>query len=296
MPLVTVVIPAYNAEKTLHETIESVLHQTLNDIEVVVVDDGSTDRTAAVTAHFGNLVRCISTPNGGVAAARNLGLGASEARYVAFLDSDDQWEPDKLRRQVEILEAQPDAVGCYTGIRRVDDKQGTIGATAGKAYPDLCRALLLLSGVVNVSSAMVRRSVAPEFDPRFSQCADWDYFLRLSNRGRLVAIPDLLVRYRAAPGRMSSNISLLEHDTFAVLDAFFASPLGNPYRHLRRQIYSNHWIILSGSYLHAGRLASSLRSLGAGLAQYPPNARRAAGAPLRWLRRLGAIAPWPVKP
>lgn len=286
MPVVSVVIPAYNAERTLGSTLESALGQTLDDVEVIVVDDGSTDTTAALASGIGHPVRCISIPNGGVSNARNVGIEAALGRYVAFLDADDQWEAEKLERQAALLDADPDIGGSYTGIQRVDDDQRTIGTAPAAPYPDLCRALLLYSGVVNMSSSMVRRSLAPLFDRRFSQCADWDYFLRLSRLTRVVPIPDLLVRYRSSPGRMSSDIGLLERDTFAVLDSFFAGPLGERYRHMHRRIYSNHWMILSGSYLHAGNPASSLRCLATGLTLYPPNARRPIGAPFRWARRL----------
>lgn len=291
MPIVSVVIPAYNAERTLADTVESVLAQTLDDVETLIVNDGSTDGTAALANRFGGPVRCLSTANGGVSTARNVGIGAARGRYVAFLDADDQWETQKLQRQVELLEADPDIGVAYTGIRRVDDEQQTVGSVPAVAFPDLCRALLLYSGVVNISSSVVRRSLAPMFDPRFSQCADWDFFLRLSLVTRFVAISDLLVRYRTSPGRMSSDVGLLERDTFAVLDSFFAGPLADDYRPLQRRVYSNHRMILSGSYLHAGNTAATLRSLVAGLALYPPNGGRALGAPLRWLRRAAAGAP-----
>ncbi len=294
-PLVSVVIPAYNAERTLGDTVDSALAQSLGDLEVVVVDDGSNDATASIARRFGAPVRCISVPNGGVSTARNLGIDAAQGRYVAFLDADDQWEPEKLLRQVDRLEADPDAGAGYTGIRRVDDAQQTVGESPARVYPDLCEALLLFSGVVNMSSSIVRRSLAPTFDPRFSQCADWDYFLRLSRLTRFVAIPDLLVRYRSSPGRMSSDIGLLERDTFAVLDSFFAGPLGDAYRPLRRHIYSNHRMILAGSYLHAGKPAASLRSVAAGLALHPANARRPLGAPSRWVRRLATTRPMPAR-
>lgn len=291
MALVSVVIPAFDAERTLAATVDSVLAQTLDDIEVLVVDDGSKDATAAVAGAFGDPVRCIFTSNGGVSRARNVGIETAQGRYVAFLDADDLWEADKLQRQVEGLEADPEAGASYTGIRRIDDDLRTVGESPARAYPDLCLALLLLSGVVNMSSSVVRRSLAPMFDPRFSQCADWDYFLRLSRLTRFLAVPDLLVRYRTSPGRMSSDIGLLERDTFAVLDSFFAGPHGGDHQHLRRRVYSNHRMILSGSYLHAGNRAASLRSLAAGLALYPANARRPLGAPVRWLRRLAAGQP-----
>jgi len=295
MPLVSVVIPAYNAGRTLADTVESVLAQTLDDLEILVVDDGSTDATATVAGGFGGPVRCISKANGGVSSARNTGVEAAQGRYVAFLDADDLWESDKLERQVEILESDPEAGACYTGIRRVDDGLQTVGESPAKTYPDLCRALLLFSGVVNISSSVVRRSLAPLFDLRFSQCADWDYFLRLSAMTRLVAIPDLLVLYRSSPGRMSSDVGLLERDTFAVLDSFFAGPLSDRYEQLWRRIYSNHWMILSGSYLHAGDMTASLRALASGLRLYPANAGRPLGAPLRWLRRLTAGQPMPAR-
>jgi glycosyltransferase involved in cell wall biosynthesis len=288
---VSVVIPAYNAERTLGDTIRSVLDQTFQDLEIIVVNDGSQDATAEIARGFGQRVQCISTPNGGVSRARNLGIDAAEGSFLTFLDADDQWEHDKLARQVRLLADRPDAGGAYTGFKRVDDSQRTIGEAPARFYSDLCEALLLFSGLVNMSSLLIRRSFDTQFDPRFSQCADWDYCLRLSKVTTLVAIPDLLVRYRSSPGRMSSDIGLLEHDSFAVLDSFFSGPLADNYRHLRQRVYSNHRMILAGSYLHAGNLKSSLRNLGLGLALYPPNARRPLGAPLRWARRLAAGRP-----
>ena len=291
MPVVSVVIPAYNAARTLGDTVRSVLDQTFDDLEVVVVDDGSRDSTAAVAGGFGEPVRCISTPNGGVSRARNVGIEAARGRYLAFLDADDLWDADKLRRQVELLDASPETGGAYTGFRRVDDAGTTLREKPAAHYDDLCEAQLLYSAVVNTSTVLVRRPLSPAFDPCFSQCADWDYFLRLSLVTRLVAIPDVLVGYRLSPGQMSSDIARLERDTFGVLDSFFATPAGDGYRHLRRRVYSNHWMILSGSYLHDGRLASSLRCLVYGLRLYPANARRPLGAPARWARRRAAGHP-----
>jgi len=286
--VVSVVIPAYNAEKTLGLTLESVLAQSLDDVEVIVVDDGSTDGTAAVANGVGRPVRCISMHNGGVSKARNTGIDAATGRYVAFLDADDLWEPSKLQLQVERLDADPVAGASYTGFKRVDDDLNTLSKVPAVSYPDLCQALLLFSAVAKISSSMVERSLPIRFDPRFSQCADWDYLLRVSQVTRFCAIPDLLVSYRCSPGQMSSDIGLLERDTFAVLDAFFSGALGDPYRHMRRQIYSNHWMILSGSYLHSGNVAASIRSLGLGLTLHPANVRRPLGAPVRWMRRVAA--------
>ena len=96
MPKVTVIIPAYNAEKFIEQTINSVLAQTFQDFEIIVIDDGSKDKTAEIINSYGFLVRCIQTTNGGVSRARNLGINNALGEYIAFLDSDDLWEPTKL--------------------------------------------------------------------------------------------------------------------------------------------------------------------------------------------------------
>ncbi|MGI8668594.1 MAG: glycosyltransferase family 2 protein, partial [Aridibacter sp.] len=104
-PLVSVIIPAYNAEQFISQTIESVLGQTLKDFEIVVVDDGSTDETAGIAESYGAPVRCIRKTNGGVSRARNTGIEHAVGKYIAFLDADDLWEPTKLEKQVALLDA-----------------------------------------------------------------------------------------------------------------------------------------------------------------------------------------------
>jgi glycosyltransferase involved in cell wall biosynthesis len=267
--------------------VESVLAQTHRDVEVIVVDDGSTDGTADVAESFGPPVACHRTPNRGVSAARNLGTECAQGGFIAFLDADDGWAPTKLERQVGLLEERPDVGLCFTGAHRVDGELRVLEEIRAHDYPDFCEALLLYSQVVTAccSSFMARREVLAEtegFDSRFSQCADWDLMLRLSLRTRFAPIPEPLVLYRAAAGNMSSDIGLLERDTFAVLDRFFAGDAGR-YRRLRRRVYSNHWLYVSGSYLHDGQPRQALRCLTAGLALNPLNVRQA--VPSNWLRR-----------
>jgi glycosyltransferase involved in cell wall biosynthesis len=108
-PLVSVVIPAYNAERHIVEALEGVLAQTYRPVEIVVVDDGSTDATAEAVRRFGPRVRFTTQINAGAGAARNRGVAMATGRYIAFLDADDSWPPEKLARQVEILEQNP---GC----------------------------------------------------------------------------------------------------------------------------------------------------------------------------------------
>jgi len=107
-PLITVIIGAYNAERYLAEAIESVLAQTHPNLELIVVDDGSTDRTGEIAESYGEPVRCIRQRNGGMAASRNRAIPEARGDYLAFLDADDRFPPDKLERQLAVFEAQPE--------------------------------------------------------------------------------------------------------------------------------------------------------------------------------------------
>ena len=290
MPEVSVVIPAYNAQRYVGETLRSVLAQTFRDFEVIVVDDGSTDGTAAIVDAFGPPVRRLHQANAGVSRARNAGTAAARAGLIAFVDADDLWEPTKLEKQVELLRARPDVGFCYAGVQRIDAAGQVRQVEPARDFAELCRELLLNSCVITsaCSAMLIRREVLGQvggFDPAFSQCADWDFLIRLSQVARGAAVPEPLVRYRTFAGNMSSDVSHLERDTFAVLDKFFASPAGRAFASLRRRCYSNHWMILSGSYLHAGRLGASLRALARGLALAPANIKRALGLPARWVAR-----------
>lgn len=296
MPEVSVVIPAYNAQRTLGKTLESVFSQSFDDLEVIVIDDGSTDSTSRIAGSTGDpRVRVVRVANGGVARARSLGIHEARGEFISFLDADDIWRPSKLARQVTLLRARPEVGMCFTAAVRVDDDMRRLEEIPAREQEDYCAALLLKSVIISgsCSSGMVRRAVALNiggFDSSFSQCADWDFWLRLSRVTDFAPIREPLVLYRTSGGNMSRNIALLERDTLAVLDKFFADPASTPYLRLYSRAYSNHLMICSGSYLHAGQLWASLRCLGRSLAAHPGNIRRPLGLPKRWIRRLTTTA------
>ena len=115
--LISCIVPVYNGEKYLGEAIESVLRQEIEPTEIVVVDDGSTDSTAMVIAAFGDRVRFLRQMNQGPAAARNLGVGAARGEFIAFLDADDLWRPNKLHRQMERFRDRPELDICVTHVQ-----------------------------------------------------------------------------------------------------------------------------------------------------------------------------------
>ncbi len=143
MPAVSVIIPTYNSAHFVVEAVESVLAQTWQDLEIVVIDDGSTDETAAVMTRFGPPVRYIQQRNGGVAVARNKGIRESSGKYIAFLDADDTWLPEKLEKQIELLEKDQDARACYSAYSSVSSDLQPLGICRsirhGSAIEDLSR-------------------------------------------------------------------------------------------------------------------------------------------------------------
>ena len=161
---VAVVIPAYNAEETLAETLESVLAQTHTALDVVVVDDGSTDDTRQIAETFAQRdprVRVLSRPNGGVARARNTGIAATTAEFVAPVDADDLWHPKKIARQLAVMRAGGPELGfVYTPFRNIDKQSRVIGNSGiGPFHGWVYLRLILLNFVGNGSSLLIRRVV-----------------------------------------------------------------------------------------------------------------------------------------
>ena len=140
MPKISVIIPSYNCEAYIGETIDSVLNQTFKDIELIVVDDGSTDRTPEIVAAYGASVRLITQANAKVCAARNRGIREAKGEYICLMDHDDYWFPDKLARQLAVFEANSDVCTVYSAfIRWHADVRGHFPAPASfdtTSYPD----------------------------------------------------------------------------------------------------------------------------------------------------------------
>lgn len=187
MPLVSVIIPAYNAKQYLGETIRSVQGQSLTDLELIVVDDGSKDGTGDWVRETFPAVRCITQPNGGVSSARNKGLTLAQGEFIAFLDADDNWHPDKLRLQMALMQQYPDALLCRTDI--VETPFGTpppaLVSDEAAAIPHSLHTTLyesLLNPYFSTSTVMVRRraiELAGVFDTSLKIAEDVDFYLRV---------------------------------------------------------------------------------------------------------------------
>ncbi len=222
-PRISVVIPAYNCVATVAETIQSVLDQTFEDVEVLVINDGSTDATLETVSAFGDpRVRVHSFENGGLAVSRNRGIALARGEFVAFLDADDLWTPDKLADQLAALEAHPEAALAYSLTDHIDMQGNYLGLCShhfvnGDVYAELMKFCFLACG----SNPLVRKSVLDEvggFDPVFNPAEDWDLWLRIARRFPFVGVPKPQILYRLNAFSMSSNVQKMEQSILRVLD------------------------------------------------------------------------------
>lgn len=291
-PKVSVIIPSYNATRFVKTTIDSVLAQTFQDFEIVVVDDGSTDNTKEVLQDYGDKIRYLYKENGGVSKARNYGIENAVGKYIAFLDADDVWMPEKLEKQVELLEANEEIGLCYAATQKVDEELNYLSSISANAYKDYTESLLLNLNIVagSCSSAMVRRDIISQtdgFDSKFSTYADWEMWLRLSLLTKFAPINEELVKYRIVAGSMSSKPEVTKRDALGVLEKFFNLPnLPEKYKRLKNKAFSNNLMIVSGEFLHNRNFGESLSCMWQGLKLYPQNIARPLGMPFRFAKRL----------
>ena len=211
-PKVSVVIPVFNRPAAVRRAIESVLAQTCQDFEIIVVDDGSTDETPAAVAGLADPRMTVirHERNRGGSAARNTGIQAGSAPYVAFLDSDDEWLQSKLERQLEVFDRAEEEVGLvYTGAEDIF-ADGSVTRYIPRRQVDLAHALLTSNVVGGMSVGMVRRSVLDSlggFDESLPASQDLDLWLRISERFRAEVVPDALVKVSKGNdcGRITAN-------------------------------------------------------------------------------------------
>lgn len=240
---VSIIIPAYNQAGYLGAAIQSALGQSYGDVEVIVVDDGSTDNTREVVEQIDDpRLRYVYQENQGLSAARNSGIRHARGAYLSYLDSDDLFLPDKLTLLLAVMD-EPSEVGLVAGQAIPIDEDGSqAGALFDRPLPEDSRELLL-HNPLHVGSVLVRRSWqerAGYFDESLRSYEDWDMWLRLAWLGcpmASVARPVSLYRFHAA--QMTRVGSQMTTATFAVLDKFFADPdLPPSWRAWRNRAYS----------------------------------------------------------
>lgn len=206
--LVSVVIPTFNCSHLLPGAIDSALAQTHAPLEVVVVDDGSTDDTARVARTYGDRIRYVHQQNQGTAAARNTGIAHSSGEYIALLDQDDRWLPQKLERQLPYFLPDPSVGLVHTGGRVIDSASGAV--TSEYLPPaELDVHELMAWCRVGCATVVLRRAALEAvggFDPKLPGADDWDLWIRVAARYRVLGCPEVLVEIHEHPGNQGKRV------------------------------------------------------------------------------------------
>ncbi|HHJ18554.1 MAG TPA: glycosyltransferase [Gammaproteobacteria bacterium] len=240
---VAVIIPAYNAEAHLEQAVKSARAQSLTPEEIVVVNDGSSDRTAEIAEDLG--VKVLSRSNAGVSAARNSGIGMTDCEWIAFLDADDVWEPDKLERQFSAINAHPQAGLVTTDFCQFNDEGEIVHASflsQDGRYASIVKKKLgdklsliqessqgfsnggyfLVPSAVVVRRALVRK--AGLFDESLRYAEDLEFFLRVLKYTPILVVEEPLVRYRVHGNNASNDRLKMALGVLATTDRIFSSP------------------------------------------------------------------------
>jgi glycosyltransferase involved in cell wall biosynthesis len=286
-PRVSVVIPVYNRAATIERAIRSVLSQSYGNIEIVVVDDGSSDDPASVVAKFRSPAIRMLWTNGrtGAAAARNLGIRQSSGTLVAFLDSDDVWDARKIELQVACFERGATDLGAvYTGIR-THHPDGSVTETLPEYRGQLFKILQWRNKVGGASTVMVKRAVLDEvglFDTTLPACEDWDLWARIARKYLFDFVAAPCVDYHADRSdrlsHRSKAVFIANHRIFRRLNGHRPAAR-NLSMHLALQSRELYWI---GKRSLAAKLA--MRSLWL----WPAHRERIAIHTLKWIWRTGA--------
>lgn len=257
-PLVTVIVPAYNASDFIAETLDSILNQTYDNLQVIVVDDGSTDDTARIVQSCSPRVTYIHQANsGGCAAPRNRGLEYAQGEFVTFFDADDIMLPDKLRRQVDALIRHPATVMCitnycnFTGTERSTDHMSTCPAMVPylERYktsdfilgPEECRNILISENFTIASSPLFRKDIVQKlggFDQSLKACEDFHLIYRTAMHGDIAVSPSIGFERRLHDTNMSNNNERMLRNLIASRhDLIVVETNTALQRHLKRRVH-----------------------------------------------------------
>jgi glycosyltransferase involved in cell wall biosynthesis len=311
MPKVSVIIPAYNVEKYICETLDSVLGQTYSDYDVIVVDDGSTDQTASILKQYitkyPKKIRLIQKENAGPAKARNVGIRASNGEYIAFIDADDLWLPEKLENQVGYFEKQTEQVGMvYTNAKKFDQqgiwtlpKRYRKEKVEGWIYKDL-----LKDNMIPNQSVMVRRSCFDEvgfFEESLDIIEDHDMWIRIAKKYEIAFLEETLSLYREHSQGRSKATEKTMNRKIGVMEKHLRIASGNiEIEDIIKRVFSQRLYELGYYYLKEGRMLAARqmfdRSLAVSFCYKTHLAKIASFFPLRLLNLSNKLIKLIFKP
>lgn len=234
-------MPVYNGERYIAETLASVERQTYGNWEIIAIDDGSEDGSAELLRGWSDRLRercrVVTVKNGGVSRARNTGATIARGDYIAFIDQDDLWEPEKLAKQVHLIERDPEARVVYTNMSFIGP-QGSIlrrhALRLGERHRGNIFEQLLFYDFIPISSVIVEAALfrrSGGFNPDFRLAEDFDLLLRLSRLSRIEYIDEPLLLYRLHEGNASRNVDSINEEAARIVRTWQAAEPGIVMRH-----------------------------------------------------------------
>ena len=251
-PQISVVIPVYNREQSIRRAIDSVLGQELLPDEIIVVDDGSTDRTPEILSSYLPKIQIVRQENRGVSAARNRGIKAANGEWIAFLDSDDEWLPDKLIKQISCYGLHPNMRIFQTEERWI---RNNIRVNPGKKYSKKSGNIFnecLKTCIVGPSTVICKASLLEEmggFDEKLPVCEDYDLWIRVAAKYPIPLLPEALtVKYGGHSDQLSLSTPAMDRYRVQSLEKIFNE---EPLSRIQRSEVLDE-LILKLSYLYEG--------------------------------------------
>ena len=268
-PTVSVIIPTYNQAKFIDKAIESVLQQTYQDFEIIIINDGSKDNTEEIVKNYSDFrIRYIChKKNLGLSEARNTGIRASRGKYIALLDSDDEFLPEKLDMQVELLRNEPSDVGVVCAWSFNIDKNGHyiskryLPRKGGYIFEDL-----LSANYMSVPALLIRRECFEKvglFDSSLNGQEDWDMWIRIAKYYKFSLIKTLLAKRRIHPNRISYDLERKNVTANRIIKKYMGE------LKVRQSIHSSHYLYIGFRFCRMGKTRDGRRYLLKAILLYP---------------------------
>lgn len=250
MPLISVVIPAYNAQETIKETIESILNQTFSNFELIIINSSSTDATLEILSKIDDSrIKVYNDSKANVAVNRNRGFNHAIGDFITFIDADDIWTSNKLEAQYNALIENPDTNVVYSWTNCIDESGKFLRKCSHVKWSgDVYSKFLLDDFIGSGSNVMIRRQAYIEvggFDESLTNAQDTDMWLRLSARYNFAVVPEAQILYRIRNDSMSSNVVGLEKSNLTIIERAFAHQKAQKLQHLKRYSVANLYKYLS---------------------------------------------------
>jgi len=279
-PTASIIMAAYNHAEYIGAAIDSILAQTWQDYELVVVDDGSVDRTKEIVSRYGEPIHYVYQENQGQGGARNTGIAHARGKYVCFLDDDDLWLPNYLQTVMSVLEARPEVGALYAACQMIDSSGNRLPQTISRVVPPERMYDTLVEGgwfpplVVTVRKAVLD-AVGP-LDVSLRGTDDWELWLRVARQHVFLGIPDVVALYRIHEGGLSANVEHMLCDKKRALAKHFGPDKGSlaTWPAIQRRAYGSAYRLAALACLESHNVADGQSHLRRAFEYYPQFAER----------------------